>query len=131
MINIALILEAIAQNTSTNTNNFNLHRMKNNKTLATSYSYVHFCYVYDLLAFVFCCLRYLLMSILFCLFWNYICNIQWRWSLFVRILCGCLSNDSSTILKTCCCVFAHCYTLDDDSKCPMDYELSLFLNVFS
>ncbi len=24
-----------------------------------------------------------------------------------------------------CCVFAHCYTLDDDSECPMDYELSL------
>ncbi len=24
-----------------------------------------------------------------------------------------------------CCVFAHCYTLADNSECPMDYELSL------
>ncbi len=42
---------------------------------------------------------------------------------YLCILCGLLSCDSSHICK--CCVFAHRYTLDDDSGCPMDYELSL------
>ncbi len=31
--------------------------------------------------------------------------------------------------KKCCCVFAHCYTLDDELKRPMDYDLSLLPNV--
>ncbi len=33
--------------------------------------------------------------------WTCIWNIQWRWSLYVRILCGLLSCDSSPICKKC------------------------------
>ncbi len=43
----------------------------------------------------------LLISILSCLFWNCIWNIQWRWSLYIHILCGLLSCDSSPICKKC------------------------------
>ncbi len=46
------------------------------------------------------------------------------------IFCGSLSRDRSLISKKFCCVFAHCYTLDDDSECTLDYELSLLPKVF-
>ncbi len=61
----------------------------------------------------------------FYLFSTYIWNIQWRWSLHKRTLCGLLSCDSSPMCRKCCCVFAHNYTLDDDSEHPMDYVLYL------
>ncbi len=32
-------------------------------------------------------------------------TIQWRWSFYIRILCGLLLFDSSPISKKCCCVF--------------------------
>ncbi len=41
----------------------------------------------------------------------------------------CLSCDSSPICKK-CFVFAHHYTLDDDSECSTYYELSLLPKVF-
>ncbi len=31
--------------------------------------------------------------LMFCLFWTYIWNIQWKWLLYVRILCGLLLCD--------------------------------------
>ncbi len=37
----------------------------------------------------------------FCLFWTCIWNIQWRWSLYVHILCGLLWCDSSPMCKKC------------------------------
>ncbi len=43
-----------------------------------------------------------------------------EWSLFICILYGLLSCDTSPICKKCCCIFAHCYTLDDDSERPID-----------
>ncbi len=49
----------------------------------------------------------------------------------MHILCGLLSCDSSPICKKRCCVFAHHYTLDDGLECPMDFELSLPLDIFS
>ncbi len=45
--------------------------------------------------------------------------------LYMYIAYGWLSCDSSPICKKCYCVFAHNYTLDDDSEHQMDYELSL------
>ncbi len=51
-------------------------------------------------------------------------------ALNIRILHGLLSCDSSRICKKCCHVFAHCYTLDDNSEHPMDYDLSLLPNIF-
>ncbi len=36
----------------------------------------------------------------------------------------------SPISRMCCHVFTHCYTLDDDSERPMDYELSIPLKGF-
>ncbi len=53
---------------------------------------------------------------------------------YVHILCGWLLCDSSLpmlICKKCCCVFPHCYTVDDDSEYPMDNELSLLPNDLS
>ncbi len=91
---------------------------------------VHFCYLFDSLAFVSCCFYCLLMLILFSLFWTYIWNIQWRWSLYVQILCGLLSCDINPIYNKCCHVFAHRYTHDYDSECSMDYELPLPPKVF-
>ncbi len=38
---------------------------------------------------------------------------------------GLLLYDSNPISKKCCDNIAHHYTLDDDSECPMDYQLSL------
>ncbi len=67
----------------------------------------------------------------FCLFRTSIWNIQWRWSLYVRILCGLFSCDSSPYVRSAGHVFAYLYTLDDDSECPMDYETSLLPKVFS
>ncbi len=46
-------------------------------------------------------LPYYLILILPWLFWTCIWNIQWRQSLYVRILCGLLSCDSSLICKKC------------------------------
>ncbi len=43
---------------------------------------------------------------------------------------GSLSCDSSPKYKKCCRVFAHRYTLVDDSEYPLDYELSLLLEVY-
>ncbi len=37
--------------------------------------------------------------ILFYMFWICIWNIQWRWSIYICILCGVLSCDSSPICK--------------------------------
>ncbi len=62
-------------------------------------TFVHLYYLFDSLVFVSCCFKYLLMSILFCLFWTYICNIQWKWSLYIHILCCFSSCDSSSIWK--------------------------------
>ncbi len=53
------------------------------------FTFIDLCYLFHSLVFV-SCFYYLLMSILFCLFWLYIWNIQWRWSLYVYILCGLL-----------------------------------------
>ncbi len=44
---------------------------------------------------------------------------------------GLLFSHSSPICKKCCRVFAHHHIPDDDSECPMDYELSLIPNVFA
>ncbi len=41
-----------------------------------------------------------------------------------------LSCDNSSMCKKCCCVFAHRYTLDDDSEHPMDHEISLLHKCF-
>ncbi len=57
-----------------------------------------------------CCFWCLLVLILFCLFWTYIWNIQWKWSLYVCILHGFLLSDNSSICKK-CCVFAYLYSL--------------------
>ncbi len=54
---------------------------------------------FDSLAFVYCYSRCLLMLILFCLFWTYIWNIQWRWSIYLHILHDLLSCDNSPICK--------------------------------
>ncbi len=77
------------------------------------------------------CLPLLLVLTLFYLFWTCIWNIQWRRSLYICILHGLLLYDKSPICQKCCRVFSHHYTVDDDSECPMDYELSLLLSVFS
>ncbi len=98
--------------------------------LCPLFTSIHFCYIFDWLAFVSCCLQCLLMLILFCLFWTYIWNIQWRWSLYIHILCDLSSFDSKPICKKCCHIFAHHYALDDESECPMNYELSLLPNYF-
>ncbi len=71
----------------------------------------------------------LMLNLFFGLFWIYILNIQWRWSLCVCILCGLLSCDSSHICKKCCCVFGHRHTLDDNSDYSMEYKLSLMPKV--
>ncbi len=88
--------------------------------------------------------------------WTYIWNIQLRWSIYVCILCGLLSCDSSHICliyltymncflcktkalnkqisefcKRCCRIFARHYSLYDYSECSMDYELSLLYKVIS
>ncbi len=39
----------------------------------------------------------LLVLMLFCLFWTGIWNIQWRWSHYVRILCGLLISYDSHV----------------------------------
>ncbi len=50
---------------------------------------------------------------------------------FLRsILCGLLSCDSSPYVRSVGHVFAYINTRDDDSERPMDYEISLFPNVF-
>ncbi len=64
-------------------------------------------------------------------FWMYIWNIQWRWSLYIPILCGLLSCDSISICKKCCHVFAHHYTHDENLERPMFYELFLLPKCFS
>ncbi len=77
-----------------------------------------------------CCFSCLRVSILSCLFLTYIWNIQWRLSLYIRILCGLLSCDSSSMCKK-CCVFTRHYILDEDSERPFDYEPSLLPKGFS
>ncbi len=71
-----------------------------------------------------------LMLILFNLFWNYIWNIQCRWSLYICILCGLLPWDSSHMCKTswlCLCIPSHCCWWFGIS---LDYELSVLSKVF-
>ncbi len=48
--------------------------------------FIHFCYLFDLLAFVSCCSQCLLMLILLCSFWTYIWSIQWSRSLYVHYI---------------------------------------------
>ncbi len=41
------------------------------------------------------------MTILFCLFWTYIWNIQWRWSFYVQILCFLKQVTAMIMCKKC------------------------------
>ncbi len=43
----------------------------------------------------------------------------------------CMVCYRSPISKKCCHIFTHHYTLDNDSECSMDYDLSLLLKVFT
>ncbi len=88
-----------------------LRRRHQNYILFPLLTFIHFLLLFYSLAFA--CLQFLQMSTLFCLFWTYIWSIQWRCSFCVHILSGLLSCDSSRICKK-CCVFAHCYTFDDE-----------------
>ncbi len=58
---------------------------------------------------------------LVCLFWTYIWNIQWRWSLYVHILCGLLSSDS--MFNTCWSPLCSCWWF----RMPLGYELAVFV----
>ncbi len=51
------------------------------------------------------------------------------WTLYVHILCGLLSSDSSPYVRSVDHMFAFLYTLDEDSERPMDYESSLLRTV--
>ncbi len=64
----------------------------------------------------------LLMSIRFCLFWTYICNMQW-WTcfLYVCILCGLLPCGSSPMFT---------FTLLDDSECPWPMHCLYYRKLF-
>ncbi len=67
---------------------------------------------------------------MFCLYWTYIWNILWRLSLYVSILHGLLSCDSSPICKkslSCLCTQLHCWWW---FGMPLDYELFLLPKVF-
>ncbi len=59
-------------------------------------------------------------------------NIQWRWSLYVHILCGLLSCYviAAPYVRSVGDVFAYLYTLNDDLECPIYYETSLLPEVF-
>ncbi len=91
--------------------------------LKREWHFIHFCYFSNSLAFVSGWFMCLLMSILFCLFWTYIWNIQWRWSLYICVLCSLLSCDRSSMCKKCwlcLCTSLHlCWWLG----MLLDYEL--------
>ncbi len=64
---------------------------------------LHF-YFSDSLAFVSSWFLCLLILIVFYLFWTIIWNRQWRWSLYIHILCGLLLCGSGLICK-CFCLY--------------------------
>ncbi len=93
-------------------------------------AFIHCCYFYDSMAFVSGCFLCLLVSILFCLLWIYMWNIQWKWSHYIHELCGWLSCDSSPMCKKywlCLCTPLHsCWWFG----MPLDYGLFLLPNDF-
>ncbi len=77
------------------------------------------------------------MSIQFCLFWTYIWNIQWRWSVYVHTLCGLLSCYCSPICTVISVVMSlHTIILlltIQNAQWTMSslYSLKMFLNTYN
>ncbi len=100
-----------------------------------SITYFHsLCYLSDSLTFTSNWFLCLLISILFCLFWTCIWNIQWtwwRWSVYVCISFICYRMIAVPCVRSVGCVFAHIYTPVDNSEYSWTMNFFYYPRLFS